>query len=289
MPNEEVLVLGATGLVGTQVVRELRARGRRVVAVSRRPITSDDPGVRWVQADATRSEDVAVIPACSHGVSTLAIWLTAGVAPDLLARGLERLVAFSSTSAATKADASDEGERRLAADLRAGEQRLLSLAPGLATTILRPTMIYGGPGDANVERIAGQLRRFGVFPLVADGRGLRQPVHAADLGLAAVQAISSLGTEGQVYTVAGGETLTVREMVHRVGASNGVRARFVRVPLRPAELGLRLLGRIPTFPKVPPGALERITRDLAFDITPASVAFGYAPRRFEPPDYGTKR
>lgn len=290
MEGEEILVLGATGLVGTHVVRELRHRGHRVIAISRRPRTSDDPAVRWVRVDANRPEDVATIPACERAVSTLAVWLTAQVAPDLASRGLERIVAFSSSSAVTKVDASDEGERQLAADLLAGEQRLFSLTPQLTTTILRPTMIYGGLGDANVERIAGQLRRFRVFPLVGDGSALRQPVHAADLGLAAVQALTTPTSEGQIYTVAGGETLTVKEMVRRVGAANGVRApRFVRMPLRPAEQTLRLMGRIPAFRRVPAGALERLSRDLAFDNGPAVSDFAYAPRRFSPPDYRTGR
>lgn len=198
-------------------------------------------------------------------------------------------MAFSSSSVLTKTDASDEGERAVAADLLAGERAVFSQAPGLQTTVLRPTMIYGGPGDANVERIAGQLRRFRVFPLVGGGGGLRQPVHAADLGRAAVQALESPGTEGNVYVLAGGETLTVRSLVQRVGEANGVRAHFLRLPLTPAALALQGLARLPRFRKVPTGALERLTRDLAFDNGPAACDFGYAPRAFEPPDYRAAR
>lgn len=285
MSADAILVLGASGLVGTHVVRELRTLGYQVVAVSRRPMNADDPLVRWVQADASRAADVARLPDCRRAVSTLGIWLTADVAPTLAAAGLERLVAFSSSSAVTKTDASDEGERQLAARLLAGEAAVLALAPGLQATVLRPTMIYGGSGDANVERIAGHLRRFHMFPLIGGGTGQRQPVHAADLGRAAVQALTTPGTEGKIYPVAGGEVLTVRRMIERIGAANEVQARFVRVPLRPAQRVLQELGRMPTFRRVPAGALERLTRDLVFDNASAAADFGYAPRAFEPPDY----
>lgn len=279
------MVLGATGLVGSQVVRKLRQRGCRVVAVTRHPRAIDDPGIRWVQADASHWRDVASLPRCSHAVSTLSIWMTADMLPQLMDQGLQRLVAFSSSSAVTKTDASDERERKLAEQLLDGERRLFSLGQASQVTVLRPTLIYGGPGDANVERIAHQLLRFHFFPVVGNGTGLRQPVHVEDLGEAAVAALFASATVGKIFNVAGGEILTVREMVQRVGETHGVSVRLLRVPRRPAEIALAALSRLPKFRRVPSGALERMTRDLTFDNTPANESFGYAPRAFEPPNY----
>lgn len=283
--QSEILVLGATGLLGRHVVSELIAAGQRVLAVARNPVAQSSPGVRWIKADLTRLEDLARIPASKRAISTTAIWMTADIMPQLATRGLVRLVALSSSSAETKADAADERERELAARLRDGEARIHALAPELRSTLLRPTMIYGQKGDANVERIASQLMRFPVFPLVGRGRGLRQPVHAQDLAAGAVRALFSITAENKTYTVAGGEVLSVREMVRRVGAANGVRARFIPVPIRPAKHALQTLGRLPTFRNVPTGALERMVKDLVFDNAQATADFGFAPRGFEPPDY----
>lgn len=282
---EPVLLLGATGLVGSQALRELRAAGVPVIAVSRRPQPNADPGVTWVRADVSVPTEVARILGCSRAISTLAIWLTADIARTLSEAGVQRLVAFSSTSAVTKVGAGDAGERALAARLTDGEDVLRALAPRLETTVLRPTLIYGAPGDRNVERIAALVRKFRIFPLVDGGRGRRQPVHATDLGAAAVAALLSPKSPGQTYDVAGGEVLTVREMVARTAAANGVYVHFLRVPRRTAEAGLRVLGRIPRFPRVPAGALERMTLDLVFDNARASADFGFAPRRFDPPNY----
>ncbi|KOV73611.1 hypothetical protein ADL02_39170 [Streptomyces sp. NRRL WC-3723] len=47
-----IAVLGATGMVGSRVVTEARARGHRVLALSRKP-ASDDPGVTPIAVDAT--------------------------------------------------------------------------------------------------------------------------------------------------------------------------------------------------------------------------------------------
>lgn len=283
--EREILVLGASSLVGRHVVDELRRRGFAVCAVSRGAGTGDRPGVRWVRADVTDPEARRGLPPVSTAVSTLPIWLTADLAPTLHEHGVQRLVAFSSSSAETKAGAADAGERALAARLVDGEERVRALAPGMASTILRPSMIYGGPGDANVERIAHLVRRFRAFPLFAGTTGRRQPVHAADLGTAAVDVMLADQTRERVYTVAGGETVTVRELVSRVAEANGVRVRFVVLPLRPVEWSVQQLTRLPRVRSVPAGAFARLSEDLVFDDPAAATDFGWAPRGFEPPDY----
>ncbi|WP_127479654.1 SDR family oxidoreductase [Nocardioides pantholopis] len=282
--TEDVLVLGATGLVGQRVVRQLVADGRSVLAASRRAVPSNTPpGVRWIRSDATTPGDVAAVPVCSQAISTLPIELTADLAPRLQAQGLERLVAVSSAPAGTHAESEDPTERALADRSLDAEER--TLAMGLAATVLRPTVVYGDRGDTEVGRIAEQLQRLRFFPLVGGGRGLRQPVHADDVATAAVRALSAPATVGRRYDVAGSEALTVREMVARIGAANGVRPVFVPVAPGPARRAMGALRRMPRFQPVTPGALHRMDRDLTVDNAPAALDLGFQPRPFEPPDY----
>jgi nucleoside-diphosphate-sugar epimerase len=241
--------------------------------------------VTWHVADVSTPVGLSRLPATDGVVSTLLAWQSADVAEFLSFRSGLKFVAFSSTSAVTKAQSSQRSERDLSARLLEGERRLLSLAPSIETTVLRPTMIYSPRGDGNVQRIAQQLRRFPVFPLVGDGRGLRQPVDARDLGAAAVAAFQSRDAAGATYSVAGGEILSVKEMVQRIGIANGTTPRFVNLPLGLGETVLRVGHYIPGFPQVPAGALGRLTQDLIFDNSPALRDFGYSPRVFLPPRY----
>jgi uncharacterized protein len=57
----KIIVVGATGNIGKQVVKEALSRGHQVTGVVRDPnaVEAPDPRVRLIKADATRSEDVA--------------------------------------------------------------------------------------------------------------------------------------------------------------------------------------------------------------------------------------
>lgn len=286
MSEKPLLLLGSTGLVGRYLLEELTAAGQTVVAVSRKPFPPSIPrGVTWHQADLADPSALESLPVCNNIISTLSIWMTAEVAKHQSNKALSRVVAFSSTSALAKIDARDRDERVLAERLLAGEDALKSLAPTVTSTILRPTMIYGRRGDRNIERIAGQLTRSPFFPLVGGGRGLRQPVHAQDLAIAAAKVVLQPTTEGRTYELGGAEVLPVRDMVARVGRANGTTVRFVSIPL---PLARRLLIAARVFPRlrgIPVGAVDRMAKDLVFDYGAATEDFGYAPRPFEPPDY----
>src|SRR5205814_7044896 len=85
---------------------------------------------------------------------------------------------------------------------------------GLAWTILRPTMIYGAPGDRNLSRLLVLLARARrgraplpvslplPLPVPGGGRRLQQPVHVADLAEAVLRAVERPQAVGRRYNVA---------------------------------------------------------------------------------------
>ena len=282
----DAIVLGASGPLGSYIIDALVAAGYCVTGVSRRPSPRALPsGVAWEIADLMRPDAVGVLPASSIMVSALPIWATVDVCKIACARGLSRLVAFSSTSAITKKQAASAADRELSKRLLEGEKALASLPRNVAVTVLRPTMIYSDRGDRNVQQIASQLRRISVFPLVGAGRGLRQPVHAQDLATAAVAALAADKSISRTYDLGGGEVLTFREMVARTARANELKVHFVRVPRVVARAGVRALGNRPQFRGITTGALERMSKDLVCDISMAGNDFKYSPRGFEPPSY----
>lgn len=284
MTANGVTLLGATGFVGQRILRDLIQQGIHVEAVSRQPRPVDmPPSISWTQADLNDPDSVARIPWTETVISTVFISMTAQVVELWPSGVVHRLVAFSSTSALTKIDSSESVDREVSAQLQDGETLLRQLYPSV--TILRPTMIYGGPGDRNVERVARQLRRIPIFPLVGKGMGLRQPVHADDLAVAAVSAAKSPNTHAKTYNLAGAETLSFRQMIKRIGEANAITVRFVSLPQPIARAALRLLALTPRFRGIPLGSIERMSHDLVFSNCQAHSDFQYSPRSFFPARY----
>jgi uncharacterized protein YbjT (DUF2867 family) len=269
-----VLVLGGTSLVG----RFLAQARVRAAALSRNPPAQAPPGIAWVKGDVGDADLAERLPRAATVFSLSPIWLLPAALPALLANGMTRLVAFSSTSRFTKQDSPDAYERGVAQRLAQGEAA--AMASGAAWTILRPTLIYAEGRDGNVTRLARLIARFGVLPLAGRGEGLRQPVHADDLAAGALAAAMAPGARNRAYDLPGGETLAYRDMAARVFAALGKPPRLLAVPPLVWKVGLTLAS--PLLPGATAAMGMRMAEDLTFDGAPAARDFGWAPRPFRP-------
>ena len=274
-----VLVLGATSLIGAFLLARLKAAGIEPISLSRRPPTDD---VCWVDADLADPDLADQLPAIATVFSLSPIWLLPQALPALKARGMVRLVAFSSTSRFTKRDSPNAAERAVAQSLADAETQVEAFcaAHGVAWTLLRPTLIYVEGRDGNVTRLASLIRRFKVLPLSGRGEGLRQPVHAADLAEGAIAAATAAAAHDRAYDLVGGETLTYRVMAERIYAGLGRRPAIVSLPTWLFR-GLLTLAK-PFYPGATATMGDRMAQDLTFDDTDARRDFGWKPRDFRP-------
>lgn len=281
-PGRHVVVTGATSLIGDYLLPGLLSAGYRVTAVSRRP--PDLPpidGLDWHRGDISlESFPDSLHPDILIHLAPLA------VLPPLLERLRhplpKRILAFGSTSLFTKYQSGHELERSMARGLQDAEERLTAFASrhGIAWTVFRPTLVYHIGRDKNITTIAHFIRRFGLFPLVGDGEGRRQPVHAEDLATACLQAIDNPKTFGKAYNLSGGETLSYREMVLRVAAAIGKPCRIVDIPLPLLRAFLQGLSWLPAYRHLTPEMATRINCDMCFDHCAAERELGFVPRTF---------
>ena len=289
-----VVVTGAASQVGFFLLQRLAEAGCRVVAVSRRPqaqaVASFGEGwpgggaARWIQADLEQPADDSWTGGCECWIHLGPLRLVPALLESGRAPSIRRVIAFGSTSRFTKARSTHPREQRLVADLEAGEAGLARscAAAGIGWTLFRPTLIQGAGLDRNVMVIAAAIRRFRLFPLVGDGTGLRQPVHADDLAAACVSALASPASEGRAYNLSGGEVLSYREMVLRIFRAVGRPPRLVPVPVAAVGLALWCLSRLPRYRDFNIEMARRMAEDMVFDHGDALRDFGYRPRSFEP-------
>ncbi|WP_447922489.1 NAD-dependent epimerase/dehydratase family protein [Achromobacter aegrifaciens] len=279
-------VLGATSLVGSALLKELKAQAFEPIAFSRQRPLPEGEGVQWCALPGAGAEAESVFGAreISLWISLAPIWVLPQYFAALRASGAKRVVALSSTSRFTKTASSVESEQALARRLIDAEAALVEWAEAsnIEYVILRPTLIYGGEHDGNISEIARFIRRFGVFPVFGAARGLRQPVKAVDVAAASVAAVSAPAAANQAYNLSGGETLEYRDMVARVFASLGLRPRVLTVPLGVFCLALAVVRRVPRYRHWSVGMAERMNEDLVFPYDDAQRDLEYKPSSFEP-------
>lgn len=281
--SSKIGVLGASSFVGECVIQLLRDNGRHIVAFSRSPHEDKaESEVTWLQLlpSVTPSREVSPIKdwLCVAPIRALPQYFSL-----IEASNARRVVALSSTSLLTKMDSSDQGELALVRGLQAGEQALRTWAEarGIEWVILRPTLIYKIGRDKNVTEILCFVRRWGFFPLLGQADGLRQPVHAEDVAMACVSALTVPTAGNRTYTLSGGETLSYREMVCRVFAAIGKVPHLVTIPRWLFWLGVITLRLLPRYRNWTTEMAERMNRDLVFDHGDATRDLGFSPRPFK--------
>jgi len=281
--NKFVGVIGATGLVGACLLPALAKAGYDIFAFSRKSSAVRQPKKPIISWRYLLADDLQKQEKIASWIYLAPIWTLPQYFSLLLHYGVRRIVALSSTSRFTKEHSSDEAEKKIADKLAHSEQTLVewSQKNNLSWTILRPTLIYGLGRDKNISVIVRFIRRFSFFPLLGKAQGLRQPVHARDVALACIAALSTKKTFNRSYNISGGETLTYRQMVEKVFEFLGKKPHFVVLPLWLFRAGIFILRFLPRFRHWSVAMAERMNQNLVFDHHEATNDFGFAPRKVE--------
>lgn len=276
----KVHVTGGSGFLGGSVIPLLLAAGHEPTALARTDAAAERVAALGASPVPGDLDDPASVDAAfaESGVEVLVNLASLGFghAPTIVAAaeeaGIERAVFVSTTSIFTRLATGSKPVRVAAEDT--------VRASCLDWTIVRPTMIYGRPGDRNMARLLRALRRLPVLPLPGGGSALQQPVHVDDLAGAIVAALDRPATVHRAYDVGGPEAIPLRQVVREAAAAVGRRPRLVSLPLAPAIALAKAYEAVSRAPRLKSEQLARLAEDKAVDIGPARRDLDFAPRTF---------
>ena len=271
-----VLLTGATGLLGGELLKLLLAEGHEARCLLRAGSSNasrlDAERAEIFRGDAANEEDLLrALQGTDALLHVAGIEYAQPVVEAARRAGVGRVVVVGSTSVHSSY------EFRAGPKLRM--ERVVRRS-GLDWTIVRPSMIYGSERDKNVQRLLRFLGRSPVFPMFGPGTNLWQPVYHEDCARGVYEALVRLSAVGRGYDLPGGESLTYLDLVKTAAGALGKKPRIVRLPLEPVRL---LLGaaeklRLP----LPVGSEQvlRLQEDKAYPYEEARRELGYAPRSF---------
>jgi uncharacterized protein YbjT (DUF2867 family) len=232
-----ILITGATGNVGREVVNLLRASGEKVVAVTRHPATAALPdSAVVVEGDPTRPQTLAK---ALRGVEAVFISpralgdATAGAATVELLKlaaeqGVQRVVVLSAVTVEYGV-----GYQHFADAFKAVEDA--ARASGLQWTILRCSDFA-----SNALAWAPQIRAAGVVRGVY-GDAATLTIHERDIAAVSALALVDAAHTARTYVLTGPQPLTQREKARLIGEAIGREVPWVEVA--PEQLRQALLAQ----------------------------------------------
>jgi uncharacterized protein YbjT (DUF2867 family) len=207
-----ILVTGATGTVGRQVIAELLRRQEPVRALTRDPGKADFPaGVEVVRGDLT--DPASLLPAF-EGVRAAHLITFGGPMFAPLTTGPE-IVELARKAGVRRATVLFGGDRTPLQDVVEASE--------LEWTVLMPVEFM-----SNALEWAHGIRTEDVVREPFVGR-LSAMVHEADIGAVAAVALTEDGHAGRTYTITGPEVLTLQDKVHALARARGRDIRLVEL------------------------------------------------------------
>ena len=308
MRSRLITVFGASGFIGSYVVKRLAKQGYLVRAAVRDPSGASflkpmgDVGqVTPVQANVRNKESIIkVIDGADGVINLVGIFRQTGkqrfdsvhcqgaknvaqAAADVGSRFLVHMSALG---------ASPRSSSMYAQSKAAGEKAVTEAFPKV--TIMRPSIVFG-PQDNFFNRLAALACFSPVMPvlgcpypkynagkidLFGDGGALFQPVYAGDVADAIVRTIENDIYVGKIWELGGPEVFSFKEIIEKILHNTGRKNFLMPVPFGLASIVAFLAELLP----VPPLTRDQVTllRNnsvpdggangfLPFDITPTSV------------------
>ncbi|MCB9793756.1 MAG: NAD-dependent epimerase/dehydratase family protein [Alphaproteobacteria bacterium] len=311
----KALVTGGGGFLGREITERLLARGDevRVLARGRYPEV-EALGAEGVQHDLSDpvglTEKLAGVDVVFHVAALAGMWgpreryvkINVDGTRHLLeaarAAGVKRFVFTSSPSVTfhgvdelnlSEAQASyPESFLFYYSETKAIAERLVLAAngPELATTALRPHLIYGGRDPHLLPRLIGR-HQAGRLRIIGDGQNLISLTHvsnAAQAHLLAADALSpGSANAGKAYFITDAEPVKVWEWLNGVYQALGLPPLTRRIGVGPARIVSGLLEAIwrtlglTSDPPITRFTVAQISTSHTYDLSASREDFGYVP------------
>lgn len=277
-----ITVFGGTGFLGRYVAMQLAKMGAQVKIVTRhlpsayflRPYGDVGQIVPVAARYSSREEIEDLVKGSFAVVNCLGILsekrrnqfthihtdVPAWIAEACAKYGVYRFIHVSALGV-------DKSQSEYAISKLSGE--ILARAAFPPITVMRPSVLFGAE-DNFFNMFARLSRILPVLPLIGGGQTRFQPVYVMDVAKAIVQALGDIRSCGHIFELGGPETLTFKQIYHRLFSYTGRSRCLVTLPWWVARIQAAFMAILPN----PPLTNDQIT-SLQTDSVVAKESLGF--------------
>ncbi|RDJ00706.1 NAD-dependent epimerase/dehydratase family protein [Dyella solisilvae] len=290
--RSKLVLTGAAGLVGQNLIVELKAQGHtNLVAIDKHEYNLGilhqlHPDVQVIHADLAeggRWTDAFAGAAC---VVQLHAQIT-GKHTELFTRNnidatkrvldaidqhnVPYLVHISSSVVVSVADDDYTNTKK--------SQERLVVESGIPHCVLRPTLMFGWFDPKHLGWLSRFMAKTPVFPIPGDGRYMRQPLYERDFCRCIVRCIETQ-PEGHIYDVVGDTRIDYVDIIKTIKQAKGLRTLIVHIPYGLFHFLLRLYAMFSGKPPFTADQLKALTAGDEFHGIDTQKVFGFCQTPF---------
>lgn len=291
--NAKLLLTGAAGLVGQNLIVELETRGySNLVAIDKHEynlgiLRQLHPGVRCVLADLAEQgtwENEFADTAC---VVQLHAQIT-GKHPDLFVRNnidatrrvldamrahaVPYLVHISSSVVVSVADDDYTNTKKA--------QEKLAVESSIRHCVLRPTLMFGWFDPKHLGWLSRFMAKTPVFPIPGDGKYMRQPLYERDFCRCIATCIER-EPDGSIYDIVGDTRIDYVDIIRTIKRVKGLHTWIMHIPYGVFRFLLKLYALFSRKPPFTADQLKALTAGDDFTGVDTQAVFDVQQTPFE--------
>jgi NADH dehydrogenase len=287
----KVFLTGATGFVGSHLLRRLLQDGHSVRALVRRPAALRQAGVsgqsvEQIVGDITDGKLREAAAGCDalinlvgiiyeHGKQTFEAVHhlgTKNLVEAARASGIKRFVQMSALGA-RPGNASLYHTTKFAAEEEVRKS-------GIPFVILRPSLIFG-PGSAFVQQMISVMQAAPLLrPVAGTGKYRFRPVDVHDVAECFARALTNSEAVGQTIDLVGGEELTLDEIAAEIAACLNIHKTAVHIPIPVMKMAAAIFSALPIKPPITAVQVRMLEEGSTASPTLMQQIFRITPVRF---------
>jgi len=297
--NSKIIIPGAAGLVGQNLIVQLKKRGyTNLVAIDKhnnnlKVLQELHPDITAIEADLAEhgdweksfeGADVVLMLQAQIGAPTIEPFIrnnitsTKNILEVIKQYNIPYLVHISSSVVNSKADDFYTNTKK--------EQEKLVVESGVTQCILRPTLMYGWFDRKHLGWLSRFMEKVPFFPIPGHGRYMRQPLYEKDFCNIIISAMEKQ-PQNEAYNITGRDEVDYIDIIRTIKKVKKLKTPIVKIPYSLFKFMMATYALFSSNPPFTTQQLEALVADDEFELIPWWEIFDVKSTSFEDAMYET--